>query len=342
MAILLSGDIGGTKTILRLAKAEAKSCRQEILQEKLYVSKEFPDLVPMVKNFLSKATEKPVKACFGIAGPVIDNTCKLTNLSWLLDGKNIAKELNLEKVTLINDFAAISYGILGLAPEDIYTLQVGERNPTAPVAVIGAGTGLGEGFLIPLGNGEYRVFPSEGSHADFPPRSSLEFELLNYLLDKLKINRVSVERVVSGQGIAAIYEFLRIRESGQESEAMRKIFNIWQQEIGKENKTVDLAAEVSKRAQAGEDYLCQQTMDIFIEAYGAETGNLALKLLSFGGIYIAGGIAAKNLSLMKKGDFLTAFATKGRFSSLMNKFPVEIILNPKVGLIGATLYAADN
>ena len=341
MTILLAGDIGGTKTILRLVKTDAKGSRQEILQEETYASKEFSDLVPMVKKFLSLGTEKPVKACFGIAGPVVDNSCKLTNLSWLIEAPKLKKDLELEKVALINDFAAISYGILGLSSEDIYTLQVGDREPTAPMAVIGAGTGLGEGFLVPQGDGNYRVFPSEGSHADFPPRSSLEFELLNYLLDKLNVDRVSVERVVSGMGIVSIYEFLRDRDALQESKAMAEIFNSWRQEIGKEHKTIDLAAEISKRAQAENDYLCQQTMKIFIEAYGAEAGNLALKILPYGGIYIAGGIAAKNLLLMKKGNFLNAFATKGRFGTLMKKFPVHLILNPKVGLIGAALCAAN-
>lgn len=341
MTILLAGDTGGTKTILRLVRADANGSHQEILLEETYASKEFPDLVPIVKKFLTGATEKPIRACFGIAGPIVNNTSKLTNLSWSLDAQSLEKDLELEKVTLINDFAAISYGILGLASEDIYTLQAGERNANAPIGVIGAGTGLGEGFLLPIGNGNYRVFPSEGGHADFPPRSTTEFELLNYLLDKLNIDRVSVERVVSGMGIASIYEFLRDKESNQESPAMKEIFQQWRQEIGKEHKTIDLSAEISKKAQTQEDYLCQQAMKIFIEAYGAEAGNIALKLLPFGGIYIAGGIAPKNLNLLKQGNFLEAFANKGRFSTMMKKFPVHVILNPKVGLIGAALCAAN-
>lgn len=352
MTTLLAGDIGGTKTILRLVQLKAassshKPLSQTPLYEQTYVSREFPDLVPMVRKFIAETTEvlgkvsSIEKACFGIAGPVVNNTSELTNLGWSLGAERLEQELTIGKVSLINDFAAISYGVLGLSDRDLQTLQAIKSDLSAPIAVLGAGTGLGEGFLIPVGDDRYRVFACEGGHADFAPRSILEFQLLKYLTETNNWGRVSVERVVSGMGIASIYQFLRDRDVTQESPELAEIFTIWKQEIGKTEKTVDLAAEVSKAALAQTDYLCTQTMKLFVEAYGAEAGNLALKLLPYGGLYIAGGIAAKNLALMQQGNFMRAFNAKGRMSPLMAKIPVHIVLNPKVGLIGAALYAAQ-
>ncbi len=353
MAIILAGDIGGTKTILRLVKLELAGATQEVpsqtaLYEQTYGSQEFPDLVPMVRKFLAEATATlgeqliPVRACFGIAGPVVNNTSELTNLGWSLAAERLEQELAIAEVSLINDFAAIGYGILGLSDQDLHTLQPGKPDLKAPIAVIGAGTGLGEAFLIPQRGGGYQVFGSEGSHADFAPRSVLEFQLLSHLAEKNHLERVSIERVVSGMGIVSIYQFLRDQDVSQESPALSEIYKTWEQETGKNHKTIDLAAEVSKAALAGQDYLCKQAMKIFVEAYGAEAGNLALKLLPYGGVYIAGGIAAKILPLMQEENFIKAFIAKGRVSSLLERIPVHIVLNPKVGLIGAALRAAQS
>jgi glucokinase len=352
MSVLLAGDIGGTKTILHLVQSEAGEAphmlpAQTTLYEQTYVSREFPDLVPMVRKFTAAAAAQlgyaPAieKACFGIAGPVANNTSKLTNLIWSLAADRLERELSIQKVSLINDFVAVGYGVLGLAPEDLHTLQPASADPHAPIAVIGAGTGLGQGFAIPQPNGQYHVYGSEGGHVDFAPRSALEFQLLRYLIEKYSLDRVSVERVVSGQGIAAIYQFLRDREVSEESPAVAESFKTWEHEIGRRDKTVDLAAVISKAAQEGTDYLCQETMRLFIEAYGAEAGNLALKLLPYGGLYIAGGIAAKNLALMQTGGFMEAFLHKGRMSTLLEKVPVHIVLNSQVGLIGSALCAAQ-
>lgn len=185
------------------------------------------------------------------------------------------------------------------------------------------------------------VFPSEGGHADFAPRSELEFQLLRYLLDKHQISRVSVERVVSGQGIVSIYQFLRDREFAHESEAVAEAITAWERQIGLKTKTIDPAAVIARAAAEGQDRLCQKAMDIFVEAYGAEAGNLALKLLPYGGLYVAGGIAAKNLPLMIAGPFMQAFSHKGRVSGLLDHVPIHIVLNPQVGLIGAALKAAE-
>ncbi|WP_267383613.1 glucokinase [Cyanobacterium sp. uoEpiScrs1] len=348
MSILLAGDIGGTKTSLRIVDSKSSnninSLPQQItLYEKTYPSKKYSALVPMLQEFIQEATDnsnksfKVEKACFGIAGPVVNNTSELTNLNWYLDGDLLRQDLSLNKVTLINDYAAIGYGISGLTSDDFYILQDVQSDPQAPVAILGAGTGLGECFLVPSNGGNTRVFASEGSHADFAPRSVLEFELLNYIREKYHLERVSVERVVSGRGIATVYQFLREHYPDQESKTLAQIYRSWQEEPG---ANIDLSAEISKKAIERDDFLCRQAMQLFVGAYGAEAGNLALKLLPYGGLYVVGGFATKILPLMQQGDFLKAFHAKGRMKTLMQKIPVYIVLNPKVGLIGAALYAA--
>ena len=339
MTLLLAGDIGGTKTILRLVET-SDSPGLRTIQEASYPSGDFPDLVPIVQQFLAQVNAPtPEKACFAIAGPVVNNTAKLTNLAWYLDTERLQQELNIPSVSLINDFAAVGYGIFGLTKQDLLTLQVGKHQPEAPIAVIGAGTGLGEGFLIKQGN-QYQVFPSEGGHADFAPRNELEFLLLKYLLDKHDIQRVSVERVVSGLGIVAIYQFLRDRKFATESPEIAQIVRTWEQEAGQEEKSVDPGAAIGTAALQGSDRLSEQTLQLFIDAYGAEAGNLALKLLPYGGLYIAGGIAPKILPLIENSGFLLNFTQKGRMRRLLEEIPVYIILNPQVGLIGAALCAA--
>ncbi|NEP87867.1 MAG: glucokinase [Okeania sp. SIO2C2] len=350
MTLLLAGDIGGTKTILQLVEAKREESKGTVefksLYENRYSSHDFPDLVPIVQKFLAEANEKlgqqfqPEKACFAIAGPVINNTVKLTNLPWMLNAKLLENELGVSQVSLINDFEAVGYGILGLTDNDLETLQVGEPQGDTPIAVIGAGTGLGECFLI-RGGGAVRVYATEGGHTDFAPRSELEFDLLKYLLAKHNIDRVSVERVVSGMGIVAIYQFLRDRKSAAESPEIAEVLRKWETEIGSSEITVDPGAVIGKAALEKSDRLCEKTLELFVEAYGAEAGNLALKLLPYSGLYIAGGIAAKILPLMKSGTFMEAFNHKGRMRVLLEKVPVHIVLNPKVGLIGAAIRASN-
>ncbi len=339
---LLAGDIGGTKTILRLVEVTEVTLTEKTfktVKEAQYISANFPDLVPMVQEFLAQDKYiKPQLACFAIAGPVVNNICNLTNLSWVLDSQRLEIELDIPKITLLNDFAANSFGILGLKDFDVHTLQAGEAREDSPIAVIGAGTGLGEAFLVPQGK-KYQIFASEGGHTDFAPRNDLETELLRYLRQKLKVNHISVERVVSGQGIVSIYQFLRDSNFVPESPEIAERIKLWEQES---KKTIDPPAIISQAAFKQSDRLCEKTMEIFIEAYGAETGNLALKLLSYGGIYIAGGIAGKILPLMQDGRFLNAFKYKGRVSSLIESVPVHIVLNPQVGLVGSVLYGLQN
>ncbi|MBG1262844.1 glucokinase [Nostoc commune] len=339
MTLLLAGDIGGTKTILQLVEKSDSPALHTIYQES-YHSADFPDLVPIVQQFLAKAnTLIPEKACFAIAGPIVKNTAKLTNLAWFLDTERLEEELGIPHISLINDFAAVGYGISGLQKEDLHTLQVGKPQPETPIGIIGAGTGLGQGFLIKQGN-EYQVFPSEGGHADFAPRNEIEFQLLRYLLGKHDIQRVSVERVVSGMGIVAIYQFLRDRKFAAESPDIAQIVRTWEQEAGQEEKSVDPGAVIGTAALEKRDRLSEQTLQLFVEAYGAEAGNLALKLLPYGGLYIAGGIGPKILPLIQNNGFLLNFTQKGRMRRLLEEIPVYVILNQQVGLIGAALCAA--
>lgn len=350
MSQQLAGDIGGTKTILRWVESTPANTSTGVALSTLYTeqfsSRDFPDLVPMVEQFLATATDKVGQtpaidtACFAIAGPVVNNTSSLTNLSWYLDSDRLAQALNIAQVTLINDFAAIGYGVLGLDAVDLHTLQAAQPKPSAPIAIIGAGTGLGQGFVLRQ-DSRYTVFPSEGGHADFAPRSEIEFQLLNYLLDKHGLTRVSVERVVSGQGIVSLYQFLRDRQQMAESPEIAEAVTTWEREAGLKDKSVDPAAMISQAAIAHTDSLSVRTMELFVSAYGAEAGNLALKLLPYGGLFIAGGIAAKNLPLMTSGTFLSAFIHKGRVGGLLEQVPVHIVLDPQVGLVGAALYAAQ-
>ena len=342
MTVLLAGDIGGTKTILRLVKSEDSL---QALYEVRYPSRDFPDLVPMVQTFLAAAdrelgqTFSPEKACFAIAGPVINNTSKVTNVGWTLEADRMSQVLAISKISLINDFEAVGYGVLGLGESDLHLLQAGHPQEKAPIAVLGAGTGLGQGYLIHTGEG-YQVFGSEGGHADFAPRSELEFQLSRYLLDKHHIDRISAERVVSGQGVVAIYQFLRDRQFATESSEVGNVVRDWESQAGRSEKTVDPAAEIAIAALENRDLLSEKTMQMFVEAYGAEAGNLALKLLPYAGVYVAGGIAAKILPLIEEGGFLTAFIHKGRMGSILERIPVHVVLNPNVGLIGAALCAS--
>lgn len=348
----LAGDIGGTKTILALVTVKKKNNSElgqpVTLFEQTYSSPAFTDLVPMVERFRQEASlmlGNPIsvaKACFAIAGPVVDNTCRLTNLDWHLSGDRLAQELAIAQVDLINDFVAVGYGILGLGAEDLTTLQAAPMDPLGAISILGAGTGLGQCYVIPQGQGRYRVFASEGAHGDFAPRSPLEWELLQYLKGQYGFGRVSIERVVSGMGIAMIYEFLRHQYPERESAQFSKLYQTWHQEKDQETKTVDLAAAVSQAALKGTDTLASQAMELFLGAYGAEAGNLALKLLPRGGLYVAGGIAPKILPLLEKGSFMQGFSDKGRMQSLVGTISVQVVLNAKVGLIGAAVCAAQS
>ena len=321
--LVLAGDIGGTTTRLCLVETD----NQEIIDREQYPSGN-EGLVPLVQNFLGRKGLKPAKACLAVAGFVSNNKCKITNLPWPeLDGEKLPAELNIDRVTLINDFVAVGYNIVLEKNKSLETLQLGEYNQDSPIAIFGAGTGLGKAYAIPQG-GSYEVFASEGGHANFAPYAYDEesLELLAYLG---KNGTVDIEQLVSGLGIVNIFRFLCAKDGNKNADAF----------LGDLERDKQAEA-VAKSAEQG-DVICQKTMEMFAEAYGAAAGDMALSLLPFGGLYIAGGIAAKNVELMKKGGFMKQFKNKARVASLLEKVPVHIVLNELEGLTGAVKYAVS-
>jgi glucokinase len=360
--LLLAGDIGGTNTRLLLKREED----ERPIHERNFTNSEEEDLASIVREFLDEAAKNseledkstPHKACFAVAGPVDkkNNTCTLTNLNWTLDGNQLATDLKIERVQLINDFEAVGYGVLKLAkskkPDDIEVLQEPkneseekdkrpEDNPTPPIGVIGAGTGLGEAFVLAFILREAQtdtVFPTEGGHVDFAARSQQEFDLLKYIKDKYDLPRVSVERVVSGPGIVAIYQFLRDCKQYSELEQIKDAVKAWEKEGSDLSKAP--SQRISAAALGKENKLCEDAMKMFAEAYGSEVGNFALKLLPYRGLYVAGGIAPQILqdeSLRE--SFLRELKNKGRMKKLIERIPIYLVKNEQVGLIGAAHYA---
>jgi len=319
--IILAGDIGGTKTLLRLGEVG-----NEVLAERHFDSHAYGSLNDIVAEFLREdAAHHVAGACFGVAGPVESGRAKITNLPWQIEAAAISAQFGIPQVALINDFQAVAYGIEALESHDLATLQAGEPLHQGVRAVIGAGTGLGEGFMV-WQESHYEALPSEGSHADFAPADALQIELLRYL--SRKYGHVSYERLVSGPGLVDIFEFLRNREELDVSSALHVAM-----------ETDDPSAAISRFALEDRDRLAVQALDLFVRIYGAEAGNLALKVLARGGVYVAGGIAPKIIEKLKDGSFLRAFADKGRFAGLLGAIPVHVVLNPKVGLMGAARVA---
>jgi glucokinase len=333
--LLLAGDIGGTSTRLRLAPIDDWRSHQA---ERTYASQEYADLAPVVQQFLAEVAVpgEVVAACFAVAGPVVAGVAKLQNVNWQLETDRLMKTLHIPNLRLINDFAAVGYGLEHLRPDELHILQAGEPISDAPRVVIGAGTGLGQGYLVPE-QGKYQVLASEGGHSDFAARNVQEFALMQYLMQRDGLDHVSYDRLVSGRGLVTIYQFLR--DTGAQPVELLPIaaaVRQWEQTpVTEHPHLIDPAGLIAAAAQSGTNALAQSVMELFFSTYGAEAGNLALKFLPRGGLYLAGGIAAKNLSLLTAGTFMTAFGQKGRMRSLVAQIPVLVVLNPQVGLIGA-------
>lgn len=316
----LVGDIGGTKTRLAIfAKKDPLKC----LHEKSYPSKEYKGLSSIVKEFLKEFSFEGKKACFGVAGPVQNNKVQTTNLPWTVDASFMQKELNLSKVYLINDLEANAWGIDCLQPNEIETIHTGEKQE-ANAALISAGTGLGQAGLY-WNKKIHLPFACEGGHTDFSAQSDFEIELFYYL--KKKYGHVSWERVVSGPGIYEIYQFLIQKKKEKPSLAL--------------NEKEDLSKQISEAGIQKKDPVCMKALHIFISFYGAEAGNVALKFLSLGGVYIGGGIAPKVLDLLKADSleyapsFKERFMDKGRMKKMLEKIPIYVVLNSKCALLGA-------
>lgn len=322
MNYFLAGDIGGTKTLLQISAADRT--RTPLLQ-KSYPSAGYAGLAEILDEFLREAgTTDIASACFALAGPVSGRRMKLTNLPWEVDADALAARFAMGRISLINDFEAVGLGIAALQPADLLTLQAGDSQVQGMRVAVGAGTGLGVAWLS-WQDGSYAVHPSEGGHMDFAPLDATQYELLRYL--QQRHGHVSYERIVSGPGLVAIFEFLR--DSGHAIPSLPLVAAI---------QEGDVAAVIAQFASHGETAACM-ALDLFISIYGAFTGNLALLALPRGGIYIAGGIAAKIAAQMQTGDFLHAFRDKGRFAGLLERLPVHIVMNPQAGLLGAGLYA---
>lgn len=326
---VLAGDIGGTKVLLQVA--ELGRDRYRVVHERRFFSSAYPAFEPIVREFMQTGPESLAidAACFGLAGPISvadgRQRASLTNLPWQIDSTALAAELKTPRVRLINDFQAAGYGIEALQPDDLVTLQAGEAHPRAPRNIIGAGTGLGQGILF-WEQDHYEVLATEGGHVDFAPTDELQVELWRYL--KRHFDRVSCERVVSGPGLVHIYTFLREAGIAPESPAVATAMD-----------SADPAAAISQAGLAGQDALATRALDLFVTIYGVQAGNFALTTLPTGGVYIAGGIAPKIIDKLTDGTFMRAFLDKGRMADLVAKMPVHVVMNAKVGLIGAALAA---
>ncbi len=323
--MILAGDIGGTKTNLAYITLHAGKFKPEYV--KSYSSKQHASFNDIVKQFLVECSPKIDLAAFDVAGPVVNGRCEVTNLPWVVNAREVAAALGLKTAGLINDLEATAYGTLRLEDKDKLMLNVGAPRQQGAIAVIAAGTGLGEGGLVwNPARRNYQTVPSEGGHTDFAPRSELEMDLLRFLLTKYK--RVSYERVVSGPGLFNLYQFFRMQANYPEPK--------W---LADEIASGDPSAVVSKAAMDGKDDACTKSLEMFVSLYGAEAGNLALKLLSTAGVYIGGGIAPKILPKLQQATFMDSFTNKGRFSNLMKNMPVYVVLNDKTALYGAAHYA---
>jgi glucokinase len=321
--MILAGDVGGTK--VHLALYDFDKGKLSHTRDERYAAKEYTGLAEIVKEFLG--AEKVSSACFGVPGPVRDGRLRLTNLPWTLDSRELSSGLGIPHVFLINDLEANGYGIAELSSDQIYTLSEGDASQVGNRALIAAGTGLGEGLLT--WNGRHHIpYPSEGGHGDYAPRNEDEIELLRFLQRKYN-GRISFERVVSGMGMTNIYEFLRDVKGVEEP--------AWLAE--KIASVPDANAVITEMGLAAKSELCAKTLDMFVSAYGAEAGNLALKVLSVGGLYVGGGIAPRILEKLKDGTFIKAFTDKGRLSQLLINMPVRVILESRAALMGAAAFA---
>ncbi len=322
--MILAGDIGGTNT--RLALVEPGADGLKIVVEETFPSRERTSLEAAIAEFMVMHSCELTSASIGIAGPVRNGRCEATNLPWVVDSKTVARRLGLKRVGLINDLEANAYGIAVLPSTDFVVLNKGARNARGNLAIISAGTGLGEAGMYWDGT-LHRPFASEGGHADFAPRNHLEMELLDHVLNRHR--RVSYARLVTGPPLVQIYHFLRNAGKGDEP--------AW---LGDQLRQGDPAPIISRCALEGKSPLCVQALELFVSLYGAEAGNLALKLMATGGVYLGGGIAPKIISKLKEPEFMNAFTAKGRMRPLLQDIPVRVIMNPKTALLGAARHAA--
>ncbi len=325
--MILAGDIGGTKT--NLALFDVVDDRLQVTAQTQFKSRDFKSLGDVIRTFGQEHETHSIEAaCFGIAGPVVNGRCQTTNLPWDITDKDLKEQLATQKVRLLNDLEATAYGMLYLPEDAFVNLNPGGRKREGNCAVIAAGTGLGEAMLYFDGNAHHPI-GSEGGHCDFAPVTTQQDALLQWMRNRYP-GHVSFERILSGPGIYTLYEFLWESGFAPEPASMRHL------EEGE-----DKSAMISECALKERDPLCTETLRLFAEIYGAEAGNLALKSMSLGGVYIGGGIAPKILPFLTNHHFMNGFAGKGRFEELLRGMQVKIALNAETALLGAAHFAID-
>lgn len=322
--MILAGDVGGTNT--RLAFFDLRGVQLKRICEQTYPSRSHASLDDIVADFVASQKIRADAAGIGIAGPVRDGVSHATNLPWIVDARRLSQRTAIPSVVLLNDLEANGYGIATLAPNDFAVLQEGAAGAAGNAVIVSPGTGLGEGVLYWDGK-EYWPLPSEGGHASFAPEDELQDDLLRHL--RVQFGHVSWERLVSGPGLFNIYKFLR--DTGREKEPP------W---LADQLKSGDPAREISKAALDGKSPLCEMALDLFVTLLGSECGNMALKLLATGGVFLGGGIPPKILPKLKAPEFLKAFASKGRFQAVLESIAVRVILNEYTALRGAARRAS--
>jgi glucokinase len=322
--MILAGDIGGTNA--RLAYFQPQNGHFQLVSERVFPSREHQGLGEIVTQFLDESGTRPEAACFGIAGPVRNGRVETSNLPWVIEQAVLAKQIHLAATLLINDLEASAWGIGALGMEDLVTLNPGAGSVAGNQAVVAPGTGLGQAGLFWDGS-RHHVFACEGGHTDFAPRGELQIELLRFLAKQF--GHVSYERILSGPGLVKIYEFLCVSGYGKASG-----------ELGAAMQSGDRAATISRAALSGSDSLASKALDLWIAVYGAEASNLALKIMSTGGLFLTGGISPKILPRLESSLFMEAFLDKGRMRPLVEAMPVHVVTNEKAGLLGAARCAA--
>jgi glucokinase len=322
---VLAGDVGGTKTVLALY--EHRETGWVEVASTRFASAEYPGLEAPAHAFLAGVGARTDAAAIGIAGPVVNGRCDATNLPWVVDARALGAALGIERVALVNDFEATALGLLELEPRHLVVLQAGSPDPDGPIAVIGAGTGLGEAILLRTPSGP-RVLPTEGGHATLAARDAIEENLVRFLRRRFT-DHVSWERAVSGPGLARIHEY--VLEAGLAKSHPATLARM---------RSEDPSAVVGELGTTGADPGCARALDLFVSLYGAEAGNLALKSLPTGGLFVAGGIAPKILPAIQRGVFLEAFLAKGRMRPVLERIPVAVVVDSRVGLYGARALAA--
>jgi glucokinase len=326
--MILAGDVGGTKTILALY--EQQDTEWFCYKKDIFPSAEFVSFSNLLEFFLNKGADVVIQSvCIGVAGPVENGDCMTTNLPWVLKRKEIASQTGAKYVRFLNDLEATAWGVLNLAEDNFIELNPDAKENPGNKAVVAAGTGLGEALIV-WSDEKYHVVATEGGHADFAPRNELEIGLLRYLMEKHS-RHVSYERVVCGQGLVNIYQYLKSQQYASVDS-----------ELELQMSESDPASIISENAVVGGDPLCIKALEVFCEIYGAEAGNLALKCLPKAGIILAGGIAAKILPAMQNGDFMRGYLAKGRYKSVLQDISVKVCLNSEAALLGAATVAKQN